>query len=241
MQFEAFLQPVASLLSDTLKPSTPVDTPASSGASAAKQGTKATSTSGSKADKAAAATAAGAGGQPVPLSLQLLLDPGLCDLPWEALSVVRGNCSSVARCLGLAQLQELVCPPQTPGVGVSDDAAASVPAVLDGRQLSYLVDPLCHMSGSMEQPGCYAAPLIPSFRYACMVGPVLAWFHNRTQRCGTQLCMLQIMTCGTEGKLGSSVAPLGWHTNRVADEAVIGCCDPDCNRHGFQALGRFVQ
>jgi hypothetical protein len=172
MQFEALLQPVASMLLDALQPSTAAGTPAAAGAAGTKQGTKATSTSGTQADKsAAAAAAAGAGAQPVPLALQLLLDPDLCGLPWEALQAVKASCGSVARCLGLAQLQQLTCPPQLPGGGVSDDAAgASVPAVLDVRQLSYLVDPLCHMSSVVEQPGCYAAPLIPSFRCVCDLG-----------------------------------------------------------------------
>lgn len=77
----------------------------------AKQGGKTSSTSGGKA----AAAAAAAGVQPAAVSLQLLLDPDLSDLPWEALSEVRRTCGSVGRCFSLAQLRDLLLPPQVMG------------------------------------------------------------------------------------------------------------------------------
>jgi hypothetical protein len=50
---------------------------------------------------------------------------------------------------------------QAGGVQQGPDA----PAALDLARLSYLVDPLHHMSAVTERPGCYAAPLLPCFRW----------------------------------------------------------------------------
>lgn len=168
MQFEDLLQPVSALLQDTLKLQPPPAQPAAAPAPA-KQG-KTTSTSGGKASTAAIAASA----QPVPISLQLLMDPALCELPWEALPVVRRSCGSVARCLSLAQLQQLLVPPQTllglqqqqqQQAVVDAGAEAMQPVGWDVGKIGYLVDPLHHMSSTTERPGCYAAPLLPTFRY----------------------------------------------------------------------------
>lgn len=170
MQFELLLQPVSALLQDTLKLQLPPAQPAAAQAPA-KQG-KATSSSGGKTFTAASAASA----QPVPISLQLLVDPALCELPLEALPIVRHSCGSIARCLSLAQLQQLLVPPQTllglqqqQQLAVVDAGAeATQPVGWDVGKLSYLLDPLHHMSSMTERPGCYAAPLLPTFRYdAC--------------------------------------------------------------------------
>jgi hypothetical protein len=166
VQFEQLLHPLAALLTDALQMRITLPRVASA-APAAKQG-KSTSTSGGKA---LAAAAAAVSPQPVPLDLQLLLDPMLCELPWEALSVVRRSCGSITRCLSLAQLQQLLVPPQTlllahqqqQGSAV-DAAEPAQPVGWEVGKLSYLVDPLHHMSSTAEWPGCYAAPLLQTFK-----------------------------------------------------------------------------
>jgi hypothetical protein len=183
MQFEGLLQPISAVLQDALQPQAPPTQP-SAAPTAAKQ-TKGTSTSGGKASStAAAAAAASTQPQAVPTSLQLLLDPALCELPWEALPVVRASCSSIARCLSLAQLQQLLAPPQVllgssqqqqqqqqqqqgPDVAAAAAAAAEAgqPVVWEVSRSSYLVDPLHHMSAATERPGPYAAPLLQTFRW----------------------------------------------------------------------------
>ena len=54
-------------------------------------------------------------------------------------------------------------------VPTSDVAAAGPAAVCDIGRLSYLVDPLHHMSAALERPGYYAAPLLPGFRCGAAV------------------------------------------------------------------------
>lgn len=117
---------------------------------------------------------------PRQVSLQLLLDPELCCLPWEALTVVKAKCGSVARCFSLAQLQSLLQPPRLVCVGAAAAAevtagaggagagtsarAAVTPPVLEVSRLSYIVDPQHQLSEGSVRPGCYAAPLIQGFR-----------------------------------------------------------------------------
>lgn len=179
MQFEGLLQPISAVLQQALQPQTP-PTQASAAQPVAKQA-KGTSTSGGKASTAAAAASTQA--QPVPISLQLLLDPALCELPWEALPVVKASCGSIARCLSLAQLQQLLVPPQAllgssqqqqqQGSDAAAAAAAEVgqPVVWDVSKSSYLVDPMHHMSAVSERPGPYAAPLLQTFRWGWLSWP----------------------------------------------------------------------
>jgi hypothetical protein len=145
---EALLQPVADVLSEALC-QTPAATTADTLAAptTTKPGAKA---AGGRASTAGGAAAAAAKAGPQLLSLQLLLDPQLNCFPWEALSLVRASCSSVARCFSLVQFAGLLQLPVAP---------------LQLSKLGHLVDPLHHMSDAMEQPGCYAPPLLQGFRW----------------------------------------------------------------------------
>lgn len=168
-QFEAFLQPLAAVLADALRQQQQQPVPAAEAPAAV--AAAATGTKKSTGTKATAAAAPAEAVPPALLSLQLLLDPELCHLPWEALPVLRHSCGSIARCFSLAQLQQVMQPPQATvqagqqSRGLADPSASAAPAaVLDLNRLGYLVDPLHHMSSSAEHHGCYAAPLLPCFR-----------------------------------------------------------------------------
>ena len=268
---------MASLLADALhQPASLAEPPAAP--APAKQGGKTSSTSGGKA----AAAAAAAGVQPAAVSLQLLLDLDLVELPWEALSEIRRTCGSVGRCFSLAQLRDLLLLPQvqpkrhvtsarvwhvqTQAVARCDNichyACSSpaeqlswsaeidtkvwgksmlnvrvytvstctgfvqaggvqqgpdAPAALDLARLSYLVDPLHHMSAVTERPGCYAAPLIPCFRWgqaflmkcAAAVLPLLSlcWLLVE-QLLAASICPTPMFTC-PDDHVGVAVADRG--------------------------------
>jgi hypothetical protein len=99
---------------------------------------------------------------------------------------------------------------QAGGVQQGPDA----PAALDLARLSYLVDPLHHMSAVTERPGCYAAPLIPCFRWgqaflmkcAAAVLPLLSlcWLLVE-QLLAASICPTPMFTC-PDDHVGVAVA-----------------------------------
>lgn len=108
------------------------------------------------------------------LQLQLLIDPELCPLPWEALRCFSSSCRSFARCFSIAQLQLLLQPPGSTAVQVTAAAVGAggvqaVPATLDISRLTFIADPLHEVSDQQAPPGCYAPPLLPLFRYVVLI------------------------------------------------------------------------
>jgi hypothetical protein len=96
----------------------------------------------------------------------LLLDPGLCALPWEALPLLKERCSSIGRCFSAALLSALLNPGQgsTPqaqaaaaaaggGAGGADAGAAVVVPTVELEKLSYIVDPCHEQSSTTTAPG----------------------------------------------------------------------------------------
>lgn len=105
-----------------------------------------------------AAAAAAKAPQQQQLTMQLLIDPMLCPLPWEGLPHFGASCSSVTRCFSMAQLRGLM---QGYGGGAAAAAMAAAPAVLELGRMTYLADVAHDMS---SQAGSCAPPLIPQFR-----------------------------------------------------------------------------
>jgi len=168
MQFEDLLQPLLGLLWQAVPPaavSSGEVTPRLSVEPAAGAQT---------ASRSAAAAAAGPGRSSQQLlSVQLLLDPLLCPLPWEALPVFSNStCNSIARCMSLSQLVQLLStsPGNTPGNSTSPGTASAAPTsaaqVLDLNKMTYLADPLYELSEAtaVTPPGWYSPPLLPMFK-----------------------------------------------------------------------------
>ncbi|KAF8063688.1 CFAP46 [Scenedesmus sp. PABB004] len=147
-QFEVLLQPLAGLLLRALPPrAAQLDAAADAkpGAAGAPGGSRLGRAGGAKA--AAAAQAASPAAAPALLSVQLLLDPELCLLPWEALPWLQAACCAAVRCFSAAQLAAL---------------AAAAPAPLSLGGLTYVADPAHELSAGPG--GLYAPPLLPALR-----------------------------------------------------------------------------
>lgn len=179
LQFESMLQPLSALLLKTAAVAT------------ASQDTVAESKSGAASSRPASAKGKVSTGRPTSakaaqsqlqpqqlLDLQLLIDPELCPLPWEALSCFSCSCRSIARCFSIAQLQQLLQPPgstaaQAATAAVGAGGVQAVPAVLDITRLTFIADPLHEASDQQAPPGCYAPPLLPLFRYVVTITQAL--------------------------------------------------------------------
>jgi hypothetical protein len=148
VQFEALLQPLAPLISQTLAPGPPPPAPA--------------------AGKPGAAPAT-----PDKPQLLLLVDPQLCPLPWEALGLLTGASSGIGRCFSAALLQQVLLGGCSTEGGAAPVVAQSTPPEVDLGKVTYVVDPLHEQSStgagagstvSSKAPGSYEATLIPTFQ-----------------------------------------------------------------------------
>lgn len=147
VQFEALLQPLAPLISQTLAPGPAPPAP-----------------TGGKPGAAA----------PVPDKPQLLLlvDPQLCPLPWEALGMLKGATSGVGRCFSAALLQQVLLGGSSSEGGTAPAVAQSPTPEIDLGKVTYVVDPLHEQSSTgaaaggtaSKAPGAYEATLIPTFQ-----------------------------------------------------------------------------
>ena len=91
----------------------------------------------------------------------LLVDPELRTLPFEALSYLKSNCSSVARCPSLHMLHVASKGSLSGGAAASE---ASAGPIFDLSGLTYIVDPKSEGSSPEDARGPYSPPLIPTFK-----------------------------------------------------------------------------